>query len=68
MNRNGGVIALTVVGVLVAGGAAAALNTVVLRQRDPGLGRLGRAVPQRPDGSPARARSRAPAQPRPPRS
>lgn len=30
MNRNGGVIALTVVGVLVAGGAAAALNTVVL--------------------------------------
>lgn len=30
MDRNGGVIALTVVGVLVAGGAAAALNTVVL--------------------------------------
>jgi hypothetical protein len=30
MNRNGGVIALTVVGVLVAGGIAAALNTVVL--------------------------------------
>ena len=30
MNRNGGVIALTVVGVLVAGGAAAALNSVVL--------------------------------------
>jgi hypothetical protein len=30
MNRNGGVIALTVVGVLVAGGAAAALNTAVL--------------------------------------
>ena len=30
MNRSGGVIALTVVGVLVAGGTAAAVNTVIL--------------------------------------
>jgi hypothetical protein len=30
MNRSGGVVALTVVGVLVAGGTAAAVNTVIL--------------------------------------
>jgi len=30
MNRNGGVVALTVVGVLVASGAAAAVNTRIL--------------------------------------
>jgi len=30
MNRSGGVVALTVVGVLVAGGTAAAVNTIIL--------------------------------------